>query len=101
MARTPQPITASVLLSGLRRRLRLSWSVYAGWDGGAWLVDLYTGAGELLVPSTPLVLTSDLWDREKGDPRVPQGSLAVVRVSGEGDPGATDLGGAVELRYTD
>jgi hypothetical protein len=101
MTQTPQPIRGPVQLSNVRYLARLYWSPLAAWDAGAWLLDLLTASGEMVVPGTPVVLAGDLWACEKDDPRVPQGALAVVRVAGSGDPGTLDLGGAVELRYTD
>ena len=91
-----------MILSGQRYLLRLMWSGRAGWsDGaGAWLLDLLAADGSPIAVGVPLVLTSDLWDGYRDDPRTPPGALEVVRLSGSGDSGPTDLGVAVVLRYT-
>jgi hypothetical protein len=101
LAQTPQPWQASTTLSGERYLLRGLWSPRAGWDGGAWLLDLRASDGATLALAVPLVLTLDLWATYKSDTRIPRGSLAVLRVSGAGDPGELDLGVSVVLRYTD
>jgi hypothetical protein len=102
LAQTPQPCQGPVILSGQRYLLRLMWSPRAGWgeDIGIWLIDLLDASGGVIAPRVPLVLTSDLWASYRDDPRTPPGALEVVRLTGSGDPGPTDLGVSVVLRYT-
>jgi hypothetical protein len=102
LAQTPQPCEGPVILSGQRYLLRLMWSPRAGWaeDAGIWLITLLDARGEVIAPAVPLVLTSDLWASYRDDPRTPSGAFEVVRLTGSGDPGPTDLGVAVVLRYT-